>query len=390
MAATSLRLIVIAKIGVALLLCLPLFAAILPEDRADVMYHTYEGGGVDITVPAVLVRKSFLDKFSVSTKYYVDKITSASIDVITTASAYTEERKETSLGVDYLYDKSLLSFNYTISKEDDFDAESMHFDISQEFFGDLTTLSMGYSQGTDIVSTGNNTPEFENKRRNFRLGLSQIITKNSLLALNWETITDEGEKLNNPYRQVRVIDSSAQNGFSYIAEIYPETRTSDTIALRGAYYLPYRAAIKLEYKLFSDTWGIRANTAKLVYTHPFREHWIFELTLRNYQQTQADFYRDLFPDPDATQLNFYARDKELSEFSSTTIGIGVSYEKELKDWETFDKYSINLNYDLIRFKYDNFTDLTVYDDPGASFVVGNEPAYSFDAKILRLFFSIYY
>ena len=69
-------------------------SAVLPEDRADAMYHSFEGGGVKIDGPSVLVRKSFLNKFSVSANYYVDNVSSASIDVLATASRYTEQRKE--------------------------------------------------------------------------------------------------------------------------------------------------------------------------------------------------------------------------------------------------------------------------------------------------------
>ena len=73
-------------------------AAILPEDRSDVMYHGYDGGGLQVNGPSVLVRKGYKDKVSVWGNYYVDTITSASIDVITTASEYEEERTEASVG----------------------------------------------------------------------------------------------------------------------------------------------------------------------------------------------------------------------------------------------------------------------------------------------------
>ncbi|MDH3515166.1 MAG: hypothetical protein OEM83_09910, partial [Gammaproteobacteria bacterium] len=47
--------------GVAgLAICLPHtagFAAVLPEQRVDAMYHYYDGGGVRVTGPALLVRK---------------------------------------------------------------------------------------------------------------------------------------------------------------------------------------------------------------------------------------------------------------------------------------------------------------------------------------------
>ena len=77
-------------------------AGVLPEDRADVMYHYYDGGGVQIDGPSVLARKKVLQNFSLFGNYYVDTVSSASIDVVTTASPYDEERTEMTAGVDYL------------------------------------------------------------------------------------------------------------------------------------------------------------------------------------------------------------------------------------------------------------------------------------------------
>src|SRR5690606_41060647 len=71
---------------------------VLPEDRADILYHLYDGGGVQIDGPSVLVRKQVGKNVSVVGNYYVDMVSSASIDVVTTASPYAEERKQYSLG----------------------------------------------------------------------------------------------------------------------------------------------------------------------------------------------------------------------------------------------------------------------------------------------------
>ena len=93
-------------------------AKVLPEDRADMLYHGYDGGGVSITGPSVLVRKAYKDKVSVWGNYYVDMISGASIDVEATASKYSETREEVSFGVDYLHDKTLMGIGFTQSEED--------------------------------------------------------------------------------------------------------------------------------------------------------------------------------------------------------------------------------------------------------------------------------
>jgi hypothetical protein len=91
------KLVAVAAMGCSL----SLLAAVLPEDRFDALYHSYDGGGVKINGPSLMARKRIGDSSSVSANYYVDSITSASIDVVTSASRYHEKRTERSLGVDY-------------------------------------------------------------------------------------------------------------------------------------------------------------------------------------------------------------------------------------------------------------------------------------------------
>ncbi len=367
-----------------LALPLGLEAAVLPEDRTDVLYHRYDGGGITIDGPSVLVRKDIANKVSLSANYYVDNVSSASIDVEASgASEYTEERTEYSVGVDYLYDKSILSLGYTSSEENDYEAETVFFGISQDFFGDLTTVTMSYALGDDtVMQTGNEDFEEQAERQNFRFGVSQILTPSLIVTLNYEAITDEGY-LNNPYRSYRYIDPNDPSNYILETEVYPQTRTSDAAALGGKYYLPYRAALGLNYRYFTDDWDIEAHTTTLEYTHPVGEQWILDFTLRHYQQTAAKFYSDLHTFQSVDEKDFRARDKELSEYTTMTYGFGVSYEFELASWA--DKSSISFNYDLIQFDYDNFTDLTK--DDGAP---GEEPLYSFDAEVVRLLFSVWY
>lgn len=360
-----------------------LHAAVLPEDRADVMYHAYEGDGLEVSGPSVLVRKSYKDKVSVWGNYYVDMITSASIDVITTASKYTEERKEKSVGIDYLTGKTSMGLSYTNSEESDYSANSVRFGISQDFFGDLTTLGISYARGWDTVRrNGDDTFEEETKRQVYRVDLTQILTKNMLVNVNYEGVTDEGF-LNNPYRQVRYLDSNAARGYSYQSELYPKTRTSAAMAIRTMYYLPYRASLKGEYRLYTDTWGIEAWNAEVGYVHPVTDNLTIDLKYRYYSQTGADFYSDLYSRLD--EQNFLARDKELSTFTTHTVGVGASYEFTPSWLPFFKKGEANLYYDYIRFDYQDFRDAS--EVGGAP---GTESLYGFDSSVIRLFVSFWY
>jgi hypothetical protein len=358
-------------------------AGVLPEDRADLLLHSYDGGGVTIQGPSLLVRKQFAQKFSASANYYIDKVQSASIDVITTASPYEEERTQKSLGLDYLHDRWTMSLGLMNSTENDYVADTMSFGISQDIFGDLTTISLGYSKGDDQVGRRGD-PTFKDtvQRKDYRLGVSQILTKNLLLGLTYETITDEGF-LNNPYRQVRFLDPTAAQGYSYEREIYPRTRTSDAGALRLRYYLPWRAAIYGDYRTYTDTWAIKADTFELGYTHPWEPGWIFEGKLRFYSQTKADFFNDLFPR--SRFQNFIARDKELSTFASQSLRLGASYDIVRGGWKFIERGTVNVIYDHILFDYEDFRDLT-----GTGAAPGAEPLYSFDANVIQIFVSFWF
>ena len=357
-------------------------AAVLPEDRADIMYHSYEGDNVEVDGPSLLVRKGVGFNTSVVANYYVDSVSSASVDVVSTASPYTEERTEYTLGADYLTGDTLLSAAFTSSDEDDYQADTASFAISQEFFGGMTTLSMAYGRGWDDVGR-NGDDEFaeEVDRRNYIVGISQILTRNLLMGITWETVSDEGF-LNNPYRSVRFLDPDSGTGYSYQAEVYPNTRTSNALGTRLRYHLPYRAAVHGGYRYFTDDWEIDAHTAEIGYTHPIYGNWTIELGYRYYTQTAAEFYSDLFPYEDAQ--NFLARDKELSTFDSHTLRFGVNYELPVERFEFLERGTVNFFYDYIDFSYDDFRDVT------AGGVPGTEPLFSFSADVIQLYFSFWF
>jgi len=359
----------------------PAIGDVLPDDRADILYHLYDGGGVTIKGPSILVRKKAGKSVSFVANYYVDMISSASIDVVTTASPYTEEREQLSIGMDYLRGNTTMSISVTNSEESDFTSDSYSFSVSQGMFGDLTTLTLAYSLSNDEVRrSDDDTFVREADRQFYSVGLTQIITRNLIMGLNVETITDEGF-LNNPYRTVRYVDSSNPIGYSYEAELYPNTRTSTAVGIRARYYLPYRAAIQGEYRFFTDTWGILSHTGAISYTHPWGA-WTFTGKYRHYTQDQADFYSDLFPRSEAT--NFRGRDKELSKFVSQNFRLQASYAFLQDGWGFVDKGTVNLIYDQLLIDYDNFRDLTT----GA--LVGEEPAYRLDAGVYQIFVSLWF
>ncbi|MEJ2362513.1 MAG: DUF3570 domain-containing protein [Gammaproteobacteria bacterium] len=369
-------------------------ATVLPEERADLMYHSFDGGGVTVSGPSLLVRKNASSNTSVYYNYYVDHVSSASLDVLVGGSKYTEKRVEQTGGIDYLHGKTTTSLSYTSSVESDYKSGTLNFNMSQDFFGDLSTLTLGYTLGKDTVAQHihqGTTSLYPDKadvtRQNYRIGLSQILTKNFIMSANWETITDEatqinnsGVTLNNPYRSYSYFDSTT-NSRGFAPEKYPSTHTSNALAISGNYYLAFHAALHGRIKFYQDSWGVSAVTYQLGYTYPIG-NWILDFRSRWYTQSKASFYSDMFAYKD--QYTFMARDRELAAFDSTGLGITATWNFARNGWGWIDKGSLNMAWDHLQFNYHDFRNSL------AGGAAGTEPLYSFGANVYQFYVSVWY
>jgi Protein of unknown function (DUF3570) len=375
-----------------LVIAAPALGGVLPEDRADVMWHSYNGGDITVEGPSVLVQKKAGDSLSFSAGYYEDMISSASIDVKLSASPYHEIRKQENVGVEYLHGKTTYSMGYIHSKEPDYIANTTFYSISQDMFGDLTTVTLGYRRAWDQIfrdikqPDGEivNDPTFHERadHRGYSLSISQILTRNLIADFNYELITDQGY-LANPYRKIRYLSPGQGEGFTLADQIYPNTRTSNAASIQLKYYLPWRAAVAGSYRFFRDTWGIVASTLETNYTQPWR-HWVFDGTVRWYTQTHADFYSDLFPY--ANYQNFMARDRELAAFTDWTVGAAASYQFNVPGAPWISNSTTNARYDHLLVNYKDFRNALLASQYGA----GNEPLYKLNANIFQIFVSIWF
>jgi len=341
-------------------------AAVLAEDRVDVMTHSYSGGGVTAQGPALLVRKGNDKSYSAFASYYVDNVTSASIDVQAQASQYSEKRDDISLGVDYLYNNTITTASFNNSEESDYSSDSVNIDMSQEFFGGMSTFNIGYSASNDIVKRVDNDFNQELNRYRYRLGLSQILTKNWIISLNFESIAEKGY-LSNAYRSARVLGA-------YVPELSPSTRTSEAYSIRSLTYFDWRGSLRFDYRFYTDTWGLQSDTYEIGISKYLGEKNILELSYRMYSQNKANFYSDNF----TAEMVYMTRDKELSTFSDTTLKAKYTYHMFENDSGFFSKGNFTVSIGLIQFDYDDFT----------HYRTGEK--YSYTATVAQILLSLWY
>ncbi len=276
-------------------------AADLPENKAEALFHAYTGGGVKAFGPAFLVRKSIFDKVSLTGTYYVDAVTNASIDVVTTASPYRETRHEFGLSADYVYRDAQITVGAMTSHEPDYVANTGSIDVTQEVFGGMTTIAFGFTRVSDTVKK-RYSPEFLDaaKHWQYRLGATQILTTRWLMSANFEALSDDGF-LGSPYRVARVFGAA-------VPERNPRTRSGRAVKLRLVGDLGNRDSMHVEYRYFRDTWDIKAHTAEIGYSRYFGENWLADTFFRYYSQSHALFYSD-----NATsETTYVSRNRQLS------------------------------------------------------------------------------
>jgi len=337
----------------------------LPQDRADLMFHSYVGGGVIANGPAVLVQKSIGDEYSLSGSYYVDSVSNASIDVVTTASPYHERRTEEGVGGVYVHRDSLVSAGLTRSKEPDYTATGANIDVSQDMLGGMTTLKLGYSRAWDTVGK-HGDPAFSKAANHwqYRLGVTQILTPRWLASVDMEAISDSGF-LSSPYRAARVFGAA-------VPETDPSTRTSRAVALRAVGSVGAAAAVRADFRYYWDTWNIHARTLEFGYAQHLDARWTLDGSVRYYSQNHAVFYSDNF----AAAETYMSRNRQLSTFNDVGLGLKATYSAyrvpALLDVQ------LTAAFQRLRFHYDDFTDLR----PGA-----NGSLYSFNASVMEFFVS---
>jgi hypothetical protein len=321
----------------------------LPEDRAESMYHLYDGGGVIAQGPAVLIRKSMLDRVSLSGSYYVDAVSNASIDVVTTASKFKETRNQGELGLDYVVRDSLIHVGGARSVEPDYQASTLSVDLTQDVFGGMTTVAMGFSKASDKVGQ-HGTPGWIDSARHwqYRLGLTQILTPRWTASANLEAINDDGY-LGSPYRLARVFGT-------FVHENDPRTRESKALKLSTTGDITpeganNRRSFRADYRYYWDTWGVRGHTLELGYNRNLAPGWLLESYFRYYRQNHALFYSDNAPE----QTLYVTRNRELATMHDFGPGATVTYTLR----SVPGKYDVKLSatYQFIDFHYADYTDV---------------------------------
>ncbi|MEQ1529424.1 MAG: DUF3570 domain-containing protein, partial [Methylococcales bacterium] len=244
--------------------------------------------------------------------------------VHTLSSASPETRKQGDFKLGYEWDEAALDVGGGISVENDYESRFGSLAGRWDFNQKNTTVNLGLSYTNSDTSARLDhdaapyveTSTFANqvqtyadgvkivhgKRQDWAtsLSVSQVLSKSALLEAGLGYTRSTGY-LANPYKMMTVafidptqtaIDNSLLGETRAFLEKRPNERNQWSTNLRYVQHISaLDAAVHLDYRFFSDDWGINAHTFEADWAQPVGQGWMVTPRVRYYSQDAADFYQ---------------------------------------------------------------------------------------------------
>lgn len=281
------------------------------------------------------------DKFQLNLHYQEESLSGASpwystkvngeVKEIMSGATIEEERKDVSAQLTYAGSNFSLSGLIGVSRENDYEANSIGAEVSYELPGKLTTVAFAGDLSFDKINptpyssnaNGDNSRVEDEEKDSWstHLSLSQIINKSLITQIGFGTIKHDGY-LSDPYKLVNVAGT-------LIGDSRPDSRFATTVSARVRYFIDsINSTLHIDYRYYSDDWDVDSHTIDVA--QYFNVGGGFQLvpSLRYYTQSEAFFYKDFHEEERFD--GYYATDSRLSSFGAFTMGLKVNWQ--LKNW----------------------------------------------------------
>ncbi|WP_050433755.1 DUF3570 domain-containing protein [Chondromyces crocatus] len=284
--------------------------------------------------------------WSVGGRYLVDVVTAASPDIIAAASPpWTEVRHAGSIDGSYQSGDYRVGGQGSVSVEPDYRSLSAGVQGSIDFDEKNYTLLLAYAFRHDIAGrVGTPFDVFGRVMVQHALssGLTVVINPSAVMAFNIDAMLEQGNQAK-PYRYVPIFDpavaGSVRVGAS-VAEVSAmrlHARPIEALPLHRERFaltgrLAYRfsgATLRVEERLYADTWGTKASTTDLRYMFDIGRRVTLWPHVRMHVQTGADFWERAYGavrgGSGALLIpGLRTGDRELGPLQSLTGGGGMS------------------------------------------------------------------
>lgn len=330
-------------------------------------YH--DSDHVDVTTPAVSFSvESPTAGWGVNGSFLVDVVTTASSDILATASPrWTEVRYGPALGGHKKFGEVDLSGGASLSVEPDYLSIGASIGAGLELVNKTVTPSLSYNFSYDL-SGRSGTPfnifSYKIHRHGFDFGLGLVLDKATFLALGATVVLEFGD-LSKPYRAIPLFDAADVErippglAVADVQKIRLPERAMEQVPESGRqrYAVAARIAhrftsstIRAEERLYMDSWGVLGSTTDSRYLVDVKDWLRVWPHVRFHIQKGVDFWQLAYTAErlgDTLLLPKYRTgDRELGPYMQATVGGGTRF-----GFGDDDQYGLIVNADFIYSRY---------------------------------------
>jgi hypothetical protein len=278
----------------------------------------------------------------------VDAISGASRPIATASDPYTDWSK-TRTQLDSSARCHGVSAGYYASKEDDYFAQQVSGGVERSLLDENLVLAAGGSWGWDRIDplADEDTASPSDRKTTAHGDFVATWTATPLTVLQGGAEISQVEGLqHNPYRNVYVAGA-------YVPEVHPDSRSRRDVFFKVNRYLSNRSSLKLDYKLYSDDWGVVSHTVGAKLLQYVGQSVVVRYRYRYYTQGAADFYRTEYLAPGGVD-GYRTADYRLGDFDAHLFGSKATWSFGRAPWRWLGNVGLDVEYERY-FNSNNFS-----------------------------------
>lgn len=315
----------------------------------EVLHYAENDSRINVTAPSLEINKDFGTDYTLNFDLVADSVSGASptyYDVSSGASAYSrgevsnisdikkgninfdEQRVATSVNLTKRFEsRDELKTGFAYSSESDFysgelSSSYLHYldashNKSVNFGGSYQyneILIKNCEDNSFCDASSGASKKMTNDVYNLQVGYSQVIDQTSVASIGL-FYTNENGYLSSPYHNV------VRNFSTIVNEVKPDTKAGYGIKAGLQKAFGDQWSSNINYKYYTDDWGIDSHTLDAMAYYEFTDKIIFGGGIRYYTQSEADFYGENF-----SNEAYASSDERVSEFSAITYKGSFDYQ----------------------------------------------------------------
>ncbi len=306
-----------------------------------------------VVAPRLRAQTSLNDATRATAVYAVDIWTSASIDIVSSASQtpVTEQRDEVNLSIDHEQGDLTFTGAYRYSVEPDYVSHGGSGGVGYDFSDNNSQLGLGVSGSSDKVGRAG-YPGFEERvaALGARLSFTQVLDRDTVAQAQYELSRAEGF-LASSYRYVAIGGDGDCTGTAplCVPEHVPGERMRHAASLFARRSLSDAFSIGAGYRFYLDDWGLTAHTLRAELGYMPGADTVLRARYRLYLQGATDHYQARY----FAVQPYVTSDKEQSPLSSHRVGLELEQHVALSEGEL----NATLSIAPIYYSYDDFPKL---------------------------------